>query len=58
MKRMCGESWWNCEEDVWGRVGGNVKKICGESWWNYEEDVWGSVGGIVKRMCRARLVEL
>jgi hypothetical protein len=24
-----GQSWWNCEEDVWGRVGGIVKRICG-----------------------------
>jgi len=24
-----GQSWWNCEEDVWGRVGGIVKKVCG-----------------------------
>jgi hypothetical protein len=22
-----GESWWNCENDVWGRVGINVKSI-------------------------------
>ena len=29
MKRMCGESWCNCEEDVWGRVGGIVKRMCG-----------------------------
>ena len=24
-----GQSWWNCEDDVWGRVGGIVKKMCG-----------------------------
>ena len=23
------QSWWNCEEDVWGRVGGIVKRMCG-----------------------------
>jgi hypothetical protein len=45
-----GQSWWNCEEDMWGRVGGIVKRMCGESWWNCEEDVWGRVGGIVKLM--------
>jgi len=28
VKRKCGESWWNCEEDVWGRVGGIVKRMC------------------------------
>ena len=47
-----GQSWWNCEDDVWGRVGGIVKKMCvGQSWWNCEDDVWGRVGGIVKTMC-------
>jgi len=20
VKRMCEESWWNCEEDVWGEL--------------------------------------
>ena len=24
-----GQSWWNCEDDVWGRVAGIVKRICG-----------------------------
>jgi len=24
-----GQSWWNCEEGVWGRVGGIVKRMCG-----------------------------
>jgi len=24
-----GQCWWNCEEDVWGRVGGIVKSMCG-----------------------------
>jgi len=24
-----GQSWWKCEEEVWGRVGGIVKKVCG-----------------------------
>ena len=24
-----GQSWWNCEEDVWGRIGGIVKMMCG-----------------------------
>ena len=28
--RLClGESWWNCEAYVWGRVGGIVKSVCG-----------------------------
>jgi len=52
-----GQSWWNCEEDVWGRVGGIVKRILGQSWRNFEEDVWGRFGGIVKRMFGADLVE-
>ena len=43
VKTMCGESWWNCEDDVWGRVGGIVKRMFGESWWNCEEDVWGEL---------------
>jgi len=24
-----GQNWWNCEEDVWGRVGGIVKRKFG-----------------------------
>ena len=24
-----GQIWWNCEEDVWGRVGGIVKRKYG-----------------------------
>ena len=24
-----GQSWWNCEGEVWGRVGGIVKVNCG-----------------------------
>ena len=39
MKRLCGESWWNCEDDVW------------ESWWNFEEDLCGKVSGIMKMKC-------
>jgi len=38
-----GESWWNCEEKVWGRDSGIVKRMCGESWWNCEEDVRGEL---------------
>jgi len=53
-----GQSLWNFEEDVWGRVGGIVKRMCGERWWNCEEDVWAGVGGIVKRMCGSELGEL
>jgi len=26
---MCGESWWNCVDDVLGTVGGIVNRICG-----------------------------
>ena len=29
VKRMCGQSLWNCEEDVWGRGGGIVKRKFG-----------------------------
>ena len=65
-----GQSWWNCEEDVWGRVGGIVKTMCGvefvefrrrymgQIWWNFEDDVWGRVGGILKTICGAGLVEV
>ena len=24
-----GQSWWNCEDDVWERVGGIVKRMFG-----------------------------
>jgi len=34
------ENWWNCEDDIWGRVGGNI-----------EDGVWGRVSGIVKTVC-------
>jgi hypothetical protein len=42
-----GPSWWDCEDGMWGRVGGIVKKECG-----------GRVGGIVKTVCGAELVGL
>jgi hypothetical protein len=65
-----GQSWWNCEDDVWGRVGGIVKRMCGGGLVELlcrcvgagssecDTDVWGRVGGIVKTMCGAELVEL
>ena len=65
-----GQSWWYCEEEVWGRVGGIVKTMCGadlvdfcrrglgQIWWNCEHNVWGRVGGIVKTMCGEELAEL
>ena len=48
-----GQSLWNCEDGVWGRVVGILKWMIGDNWWNCEGDVWGRVGGIVKVICGA-----
>ena len=65
-----GQSWWDCEDGVRGRVGGILKMVCaselvgmrrrclGQSWWDCEEGVWGRVGGIVKMVCGTELVGL
>ena len=63
-----GQSWWDCEEGVWGRVGGIVKKVCraelvglrrrcvGQIWWDCEDGVRGIIFGIVMKVCGADLV--
>ena len=60
-----GQSWWHCEDNVWGSVGGIVKNVCGadllgllrmfwgQSWWNCEDGVWVKFGGMVKTVCGA-----
>ena len=65
-----GQSLWNCENDVWLRVGGIVEMMCGEelvelrrrcvgqSWWNCGDAVWGRIGGNVKMVFGAGLLEL
>ena len=53
-----GQIWWDCEDVVWGRVGGIVKTVCGQCWWVCEEGVRGRDGGIVKTVCGSEVVEL
>jgi len=42
-----GQSWWNCEDGVWGRVAGIVKKLCVAEFLE-----------LLRRCFRAELVEL
>ena len=53
-----GQSWWNCESDVWARVGGIVRVVF---WCRVGGIVkvvfWARVGGIVKVICGPELVE-
>jgi len=44
------QSWWNFEDDMWGRFGGIAKKVFGQNLWNCEDGVWGRFGVIVKTM--------
>ena len=53
-----GQSWCNCEDDVWGRVGGILKMMCGAELVEFLRRYVGRVGGIVKTICGAELVDL
>jgi len=64
------KSWWDCGDDVWGRVGRIAKTVCGaelvelwrccvgQNWWKCEDGVWGRVVGTVKTVGGAEFVEL
>ena len=42
-----GQSWWDSEDGVFGKVGGNVKTVCGVNF-----------GWIVKTVCGQSVLEL